>query len=131
MSEAGSDGRMSLLLRILVWVCLIGEGLWCFAALSIAGPSAPTALYTLCALWVLLLVGGIIVRTKPVIGLIFAMCNLIGCVSIESVPGGVDHRWLYALYSHTVDLVLVLLFAGLFLLQHRKRKHSMTQQAKH
>ena len=119
---------MSLFLRILLWVCLIGEGMWCFAALMIVAPHIPGTLYALCALWLLLLLGGIIVRSKPLIGLTFAMCNLIGCVLIKNVPGGVDHPKLYALYTHTIDLLLVLLFAALVVLQLRERQQGISQQ---
>jgi len=47
---------------------------------------------------------------------------------IKSVPGGVDHPKLYALYTHTIDLLLVLLFAALVGLQLREEQQGMTQQ---
>jgi hypothetical protein len=91
----------------LMWVGLIGEGLWFFVAFGLAGFPGSKRLIALLALWLLLVVSALFFRKKPVLTIGAAWMNLIGCITIKSFPGAVNHAWAWLIYGHSVDAAIV------------------------
>jgi len=77
----------------LMWVGLIGEGLWFFVAFGLAGFPRSIRPLAVLALWLLVLISALFFRKKPMLTIGTAWINLIGCIAIKSFPGAVDHPW--------------------------------------
>ena len=91
----------------LMWVGLIGEGFWFVFAFGLTGFPGSKRLIALLALWFLLVVSALSFRKKPVLTIGAAWINLIGCITIKSSPGAVDHPWAWFVYGHSVDFAIV------------------------
>jgi hypothetical protein len=91
----------------LMWVGLIGEGLWFFVAFGLAGFPGSRRPIALLALWLLLVMSALFFRKWPMLTIVAAWINLIGCIAIKSYPGAVYHPWAWLIYSHSVDAAIV------------------------
>lgn len=93
--------------RIALWVCLVAEGLWFFIAFKLAPAPYPYQLWVMLLLWFLILVGVLAFKQKPAIAFLASCINLVGCALLKSRPGGVAHPWLWFVYYHSVDALIV------------------------
>lgn len=108
--------------RTALWVCVVGEGLWFFIAFKMAPAPYPYQLWLLLLLWGLIVVSVLAFEQKPEIAFLAACINLVGCALLKSRPGGVAHPWIWFVYYHSVDVLIVV--AALAIWQQQRKSVS-------
>jgi hypothetical protein len=112
-ADYGGEMNQTLAVRrklwpIALWLGVIGEGLWFFVAFTLASAPYPYQLPLLLLLWIILVLCMLAFKQQPLLVFIAACINLVGCALIKSRPGGVAHPWLWFVYYHLIDVVIVI-----------------------
>ena len=111
--------KLSRVFVTLVIVCLIAEGLWCVAAVAIAGFVWP--ILGLVALLIFVLAGLKLYRQRPLLLVATSIVNFVGCALIKT--GVPLHPLGWFLHTHSVDLLMILFASLAAIAVHHERRH--------
>lgn len=91
----------------LMSAAIFAEGAWFFVAFNLSRMSVPGKFVVLFALWVFLALSAIFAFRHPLVCLIAACSNFLGCGLIKTVPPTISHPLAYFLYLHSVDILII------------------------
>src|ERR1700687_3744906 len=90
----------------IVWLAVLSEGIWFLIAGGFILTELPLSLWLLFALWLVTLLSLVGFMRRPIMLLIAASANLLGCIAIKGVLGGFPHPLWRLLYNHSIDIVI-------------------------
>lgn len=96
-----------------VWlICLIAgsfvEGVWFFLAVCLGGWPIPVRFALLAVLWLPVVISLFFFERAPILCVVAAWINFVGCAVIKTMPTNVPHPAFHFLYAHSVDMAIII-----------------------
>jgi hypothetical protein len=107
----------------IIWLCMLLEGVWFFTAGSFMLTHPALSYCLLLMLWLIVLIGLVRFTRRPNFLVVGSLANLIGCVSITAIAGGLPNPIWRLLYDHSLDIVIFV--SSYMALRSYQKEHSI------